>query len=356
MVVEENGGEKSEEKIKTEFIYSCLTLNSKSPILTSKIGNEYVKCLLDTGSTLNLIQPRYININKIKRTKHIMLRTATGKCMKILGEIKFPIYIGEERIIVDFVVVPDITIGCILGTPFLIKEKVVIEVKNNVWTVRFSKNKTKKPLGTHKILTTNNTPVCSTLYRIGPKYEERAADIINKYLQEGIIRKSTSPWRIPIALVKKKEGDFRLCVDYRQLNAVTIKDTYPMPRTDEFFDQLASSKYFTKLDAESGYHQIDMAEEEIKKTAFGCREGLFEFVKMPFGLVNGPATLQRVMNEVLAEYIRKFVVIYMDDILIYSNTEEEHRRHLESVLRRLNEVGLKLNEKNVRISKIRLKF
>jgi hypothetical protein len=165
------------------------------------------------------------------------------------------------------------------------------------------------------------------------QHEEVASQIIAEYLKEVIIRRSFSPWRSHIVIVKKRNKGFRLCVDYRNLNAITVKDSYPMQRTDEFFDAMGGSKYFTKLDAESGYHQIAMKDEDIEKTAFGCREGLFEFVKIPFWLVNGPATFQRAMNNMLTSYLRKFVVVYMEDILIYSKTSNEHKKHVGIVLK-----------------------
>ncbi|KAF9761270.1 Retrovirus-related Pol polyprotein from transposon [Nosema granulosis] len=140
-------------------------------------------------------------------------------------------------------------------------------------------------------------------------------------------------------MAKKKDGSYRLCIDYRRLNDITVKDAYPMPRTDEFFDALEGATIFSKLDAKSGYHQIDMYPTDIEKTAFGCREGLYEFLKMPFGLVNGPATFQRVMNEILSEFINKCVVVYMDDILIYSRTEADHKEDVQRVLKVLKEKG-----------------
>lgn len=150
---------------------------------------------------------------------------------------------------------------------------------------------------------------------------------------------------------EKKNGEYRLCVDYRRLNDVTIKDKYPMPRIDEILDSLSEAKIFTKLDALSGYHQIKMREEDVEKTAFACREGLFEFLRMPFGLVNGPATFQRIMNGILKEHLGKTVMVYMDDIVIYSKTKEQHMKDVDQILQLLKQAGLKLNEKKCEYNK-----
>lgn len=322
-MINEDNNDKMNEKdsINNEFIYSLCFENTKCPVFNIKVKNYSCKCLLDTGSTVNIIHPRLIDISKIQKKK-IYLKTANGKYMKTMGVTKTGIEVDNKKIETNFIVSPEISIEVILGVPFFRDNKISIHYNDSKWELSFSDkvNKKNSSIGMHYIRTKTTEPVVSGLYRLGNKHEAAASEIITKYLKEGIIRKSTSPWRSPIVMVNKKNGGMRLCIDYRRLNNVTIKDSYPMPRTDEFFDQLADASFFTKLDAESGYHQIEMNPSDIEKTAFGCREGLFEFVKMPFGLVNGPATFQRVMNNILSDYIRKFVVVSMDDILIYSKS------------------------------------
>jgi len=154
---------------------------------------------------------------------------------------------------------------------------------------------------------------------------------------KGFIRPSTSPWGCPALFVKKKDHGSRLCVDYRTLNAVTIKNKYHLPRIDLLFDQLVGAKVFSKIDLRSGYHQIKIRPSDIPKTTFSTRYGLYEYLVMSFGLTNAPAYFMYLMNSVLMPELDKFVVVFIDDILIYSKTEEEHAQHLHIVLQRLRE-------------------
>jgi hypothetical protein len=150
--------------------------------------------------------------------------------------------------------------------------------------------------------------------------------------QSGFIRPSSSPWGAPVLFVENKDKSLRMCVDYRSLNEVTIKNEYPLPKIDDLFDQLKGAKYFSKVDLSSGYHQLKIRESDIPKTAFVTRYGQYEFTVMSFGLTNAPAYFMSLMNKVFMEELDKFVIVFIDDILVYSKSVEENEQHLRVVL------------------------
>ena len=151
-------------------------------------------------------------------------------------------------------------------------------------------------------------------------------------LDKGFIRPSSSPWGAPVLLVKKKDGSFWLCIDYRGLNRVTVKNKYPLPQINELLDQLKGAKWFSKIDLASGYHQIPIEPYDQRKTAFRTRYGHYEFVVMPFGLTNAPAAFMKMMNSVFQDFLYKLVIIIIYDIHVYSKDQESHRRHLTALL------------------------
>ncbi|GJY09767.1 putative reverse transcriptase domain-containing protein [Tanacetum coccineum] len=154
------------------------------------------------------------------------------------------------------------------------------------------------------------------------------------------IRPSHSPWGAPVLFVKKKDDSFRMCINYRELNKLTVKNRYPLPRIDDLFDQLQGSCYFSKIDLRSGYHQLRVHDDDILKTAFRTRYGHFEFTVMPFRLTNTPTVFMDLINRVCKPYLDKFVIVFIDDILIYSKTKEDHEVHLRLVLELLRKEKL----------------
>jgi hypothetical protein len=180
-------------------------------------------------------------------------------------------------------------------------------------------------------------PISRRSYRMPPNELAELKIQLQDLLEKGFIRSSSSLWGCPAIFVKKKDQTLRMCVDYRPLNEVTIKNKYPLPRIDILFDQLTGARVFSKIDLRSGYHQIRIRPEDIPKTTFTTRYGLFEYLVMSFGLTNAPTHFTYLMNSVFMPELDKFVVVFIDDILIYSKNEEEHAQHLRIVLTRLRE-------------------
>ena len=169
-------------------------------------------------------------------------------------------------------------------------------------------------------------------YRMPPRELAELKTQLQELSDKGFIRPSSSPWGCPAIFVKKKDQSLRLCIDYRPLNEVTIKNKYPLPRIDLLFDQLAGAKVFSKIDLRSGYHQIKIRPEDVPKTAFTTRYGLYEYLVMSFGLTNAPAYFMYLMNSVFMPELDKFVVVFIDDILAYSKTREDPIQHLRLLL------------------------
>ncbi|GJY97825.1 putative reverse transcriptase domain-containing protein [Tanacetum coccineum] len=183
-------------------------------------------------------------------------------------------------------------------------------------------------------------PVARAPYRLAPSKMKELSEQLKELSDKGFIRPSSSPWGAPVLFVKKKDGSFRMCIDYRELNKLTVKNRYPLPRIDDLFDQLQGSSVYSKIDLRSGYHQLRVREEDIPKTAFRTRYGHYEFQVMPFGLTNAPAVFMDLMNRVCKPYLDKFMIVFIDDILIYSKNKQEHEEHLKLILELLKKEEL----------------
>ena len=190
----------------------------------------------------------------------------------------------------------------------------------------------------HRIeLVENSQPPVNRTYKMSPAELDELKKQLEELTEAGAIEPSSSPYGAPILFVSKKDGSLRMCVDYRALNKLSVKNSYPLPRIDKLLDRLGGAKVFSKIDLRSGYHQIRIAQGDVEKTAFRTRYGHFQFKVMPFGLTNAPATFMHLMNSIFQKHLDKFVVVFLDDILIYSKNMEEHAEHLRLTLDILRE-------------------
>ena len=199
------------------------------------------------------------------------------------------------------------------------------------------------------------SPISMTPHRMAPIELQELRVQLHELLDKGFIRPSTSPWGAPILFTKKKGKTLRLCIDYRQLNKVTVKNRYPLQRIDDLFDQLRGARVYSKIDLRTGYHQLRVRETDVPKTAFRTRYRHFEFTVMPFELTNAPAAFMDLMHRVFQPYLDQFVVVFVDDILIYSQSEWEHEDHLRIVLQLLRDHHLyaKFNKCEYWLTKVR---
>ena len=300
---------------------------------------------------------------------------------QVVKDVKLEI--GDREFLVDLVVLPGVGIDVILGMKWMSENGVLIDTSTRVVMLRDPMDKKGFLVQLPRDISIHNTanatlakaikdlpvvcefldvfpddlpglppdhdvefkielipgtaPISRRPYRMPPNELAELKSQLNELLKKGLIRPSSSPWGCPAIFVKKKDESLRMCVDYRPLNAVTIKNKYPLPRIDILFDQLSKAKVFSKIDLRSGYHQIKIRPEDIPKTAFSTRYGLFEYLVMSFGLTNAPAHFMYLMNSVFMPELDKFVVVFIDDILVYSQNEEEHAEHLRIVLTRLRD-------------------
>src|SRR6266480_1500917 len=219
-----------------------------------------------------------------------------------------------------------------------------------------SKDLGRTSLAKHTIDIEDHKPFKEIAYRVNPFKKEVIEKEIRDMLEKGVIRRSNSPWSSPVTLVLKPNGKWRFCIDYRKLNEITRKDNHPLPRIDTILEKFGGSKWFSTMDMASGYWQIEMEEQDIEKTAFITHEGLYEWVVMPFGLTNAPATFQRTMQLVLGELFYTIAPVYIDDIIVHSETFGNHLNDLEQVFERIKKANLKLGPEKCKFCFGEIKF
>nr|GEZ60384.1 putative reverse transcriptase domain-containing protein [Tanacetum cinerariifolium] len=250
---------------------------------------------------------------------------------------------------IDLMLIELGTFAIIIGMDWIIKHDVVIVCGEKVVHIPYGNKmlivKSDKGMYRLKVIScikARDTPIARAPYRLAP-FEIRDGTTaratgeriyLSKFITmgRGFIFPSSLPWEASVLFVKKKDGSFRMCIDYRELNTLTVKNCYPLSRINDLFDQLQGSSVYSKIDLRSGYHQLCIKEEDIPITAFRTRYGHFEFQVMPFGLTNAPAMFIDLMNRVCKPYLDKFIIVFIDDILVYSKDEEEHGKHLKIIL------------------------
>ena len=218
----------------------------------------------------------------------------------------------------------------------------------------FSETPGKTTLGEHNIaIQPDAQPIRCTPYRLNPEKSQFLRQELDNLLEQGIIEPSESPWASPVVMVPKADGSIGLCTDFRKVNAVTVPDPFPLPRVDDLIDRIGNAKYLTKLDMMRGYWQVPLDDPSVPISAFVTPFGHFQWRYMPFGLRNAPATFSRIVTKLLL-HLEAFCAAYLDDIIIFSNSWEEHLQHLRLVLTRISEAGLTLSRKNATLLLLRL--
>ncbi|XP_018651543.1 LOW QUALITY PROTEIN: KRAB-A domain-containing protein [Schistosoma mansoni] len=362
--------------------------------------------LLDTGASVSIVREGFLStLNRINRQKPCSstLKTAGGDLLDVRSKVWLEVTVNRHSFLHEFLVCHTLTWDVILGVDFMLKYDVVIHVakaearigevtipthrlKNATKSVAhvgvsevihqvqtnkqvtedvrlstisllqkfssvFSENISGNRTTTvqHSIPTGDHMPLRQPPRRVPVHYQPQLESIIKEMLEKKIIVPSSSLWASPIVLVKKKDSSLRLCIDYRRLNAIKKRDSFPLPRIDTTLDAMRGACWFSTLDLASGYWQVEVRPQDRKKTAFVVPNGLYEFQVMPFGLTNAPATFQRLMQTVLHGLVPHKCLIYLDDIIVYCSTPEQHNANLRAVLQRIKQHNLKVKPSKCRL-------
>ncbi|XP_039047295.1 uncharacterized protein LOC120187712 [Hibiscus syriacus] len=350
----------------------CFTPNTIR--VTGEIRGRPVRILIDGGSTHNFVQSRVAKHLGLKVTAAPNFRVLVGNGEKLQNEgcvHDLKLRVQGTELIIDFYVLPLEGTEMVLGVAWM---ATLGPVTMDFSTLRFQFHQGNKEhywqgetelvpqlIQLQSLRRLKDTKGVASYYclqmdmkltmesKVEPEdmtkllaefdMKDEVERQVLDMLEHQLIRKNNSPFSSPVLLVKKKDGTWRFCVDYRALNAITIKDKFPIPTVDELFDELGDSQFFSKLDLLASYHQIRVKAEDVPKIAFQTHEGYYEFLVIPFGLTNAPSTFQATMTDLFRPFLRKFVLIFLDDILVYSRNWQEHLDHVRQVLQRLQENG-----------------
>nr|GEZ59935.1 putative reverse transcriptase domain-containing protein [Tanacetum cinerariifolium] len=346
---------------------------------TFLLNNRYDKILFDTGADRSFVSTTFsalIDITPTTLETHYDVELADGKIIGVNTIIRgCTLNFMNHPFNINLMPVPLGSFDVIIGIDWLTKyhgviicdEKIGCDVFLAHVTTREAKDKSKgkrledvpivrdflevfhedflgfppaRPVEFQIDLVPGVVPVARAPYQLAPSEMKELAEQLQELSDKGFIRPSSSPWGALVLFVKKKDDPFRMCIDYRELNKLTVKNRYPLPRIDDLFDQLQGSSVYSKIDLRSGYHHLRVREEDIPKIAFRTRYGHYEFQVMPFGLTNAPAVFMDLMNRVCKPYLDKFMIVFIDDILIYSKNKKEHEEHLTLILELLKKEEL----------------
>ncbi|GJZ22418.1 putative nucleotidyltransferase, ribonuclease H [Tanacetum coccineum] len=304
---------------------------------TFSLNDYFATVLFDSRADFSFNSTKFVSLLNVKPIivkPGYVIEVADGKNVEVDRIIcGCKLELGNSMFTIDLIPLSYGSFDVIVGMDWLSEHKAVIICHEKVVRI---------PLATGEMLWVQGERALktSTPLKSAKLKEHKLEDILVELQDYGFIRPNHSPWGAPMLFVKKKDSSFRMCIDYRELSKLTVKNLYPLPRIDDLLDQLQGLCYFSKIDLRSGYHQLRVHEEDIPKTAFRTRYGHFEFTVMPFGLTNAPAVFMDLMNRVCKPYLDKFVIVFIDDILIYSKSKEDHEVHLRLVLELLKKERL----------------
>lgn len=381
-------------KHQLDFILSSAEADER-PYLPISIHGQRILGLLDSGATTTILGNEGWNLvrDRVKlNTSNITTCTvANGQTCTSIGTITVPICLEDKTKILDVLVVPSLSHILILGTDFWKAMGIVPNLRRGEWKfcsnptmihvnaiqsaadlsstqleelrllVDKSFNNARGKLGctdlVEHVIKTSSPPIKQRHYPISPTLQQQVDIELNQMLADGIVEPSNSPWASPIVMVKKKDNSYRFCVDFRRLNQVSEPDAYPIPYVSSTLDKLRDAKFLTTLDIKSAYWQIPMAATSKPYTAFVVpNRGLFQFKRLPFGLHSAPATWQRLIDRVIGADLEPYVFCYLDDVIICTQSFEEHLKILREVLRRLMDAGLTLSQEKCHFCKPELKY